>query len=211
MKKVLIINASARTLESKSRELAFVLAEHWKITHQKPEISYRELGNVHISHISEAWIAATLKSADNRSEAENSILSESTTYVAELKAADVIVLATPMYNWSIPSALKAYIDQVFRVNETFSVNPANPENPYVGLLKNKTLFLLLSRGGRGYEPGEPNAHLNFQSTYLKTVFNIMGIHDIHTIAIDGASFDKEKLKYTIEVAHQKVRDLVEQN
>ena len=211
MKKVLIINASARTLESKSRELSSVFADHWKITHQKPEISYRELGNVHISHISESWIAANLKPTAHRSEVENNILAESTAYITELKAADVIVMSTPMYNWSIPSPLKAYIDQIFRVNETFSVNPANPENPYVGLLKNRTLFLLLSRGGEGYEPGEANAHLNFQSTYLKTVFNIMGIHNIHTVAIDGTSFDKEKLKHTIATAHQKVRDLVEQN
>ncbi|SEM78842.1 FMN-dependent NADH-azoreductase [Mucilaginibacter gossypiicola] len=210
MKKVLIINASARTLESKSRELTSVFVDHWKTIRENTKIIYRELGNVHVSHISEAWIAATLKPAANRSEAENNILAESSTYVAELKAADIIVLGTPMYNWSIPSALKAYIDQVFRVNETFSVNPANPENPYVGLLENKTLFLLLARGGQGYERGEANAHLNFQSTYLKTVFNIMGIHNIHTIAIDGASLDKQKFKQTIAAAHQKVMEMIEQ-
>jgi FMN-dependent NADH-azoreductase len=59
------------------------------------------------------------------------------------------------------------------------------QNPYIGLLENKTLFLLLSRGAQGYEKGEYNEHMNFQSDYLKTVFNIMGISNIHVIAING--------------------------
>jgi FMN-dependent NADH-azoreductase len=210
MKKVLIINSSARTLESKSRELTKVFGEYWKTINPKSAINYRELGNTLVPHISEAWIAATLKPSIDRSDAENKVLANSTAYIAELKDADIIVLGAPMYNWSIPSVLKAYIDQVFRVNETFRLNPGNPQNPYVGLLENKTLVLLLSRGGQGYESGEPNAHLNFQSTYLKTVFDIMGIHNIHMIAVDGASFDKEKLKHTMSIAHQKVKELIDQ-
>lgn len=208
MKKVLIINASARTEGSKARGLTTTFAEHYKAVHEQPDIKYRELGDTSTSHINEAWIAATLKPAASRSEAENAILAESDTYIAELKAADIIVLGTPMYNWSIPSILKAYIDQISRVNETFKVNSNNPENPYTGLLENKTLILLLSRGGQGYEEGEPNAHLNFQSTYLKTVFKIMGIHNIYAIAINGASLDKDKLKYNTEAAHQQVKDLI---
>jgi len=208
MKKVLIINASARMLDSKTRGLTTVFAEHWNAAGVKPEITYRELGNDTVPHISEAWIAATLKPAASRSDAENTLLAESNAYIAELKEADLIVLGTPMYNWSVPSTLKAYIDQVMRVNETFRIDAGNAENPYVGLLQNKTLRLLLSRGGKDYEEGQANAHMNFQSTYLKTVFKIMGVQNIHVIAIDGASLDKEKLKYTIEEAHRKVRDLI---
>jgi FMN-dependent NADH-azoreductase len=115
-----------------------------------------------------------------------------------------------MYNWSIPSSLKAYIDQVLRLNETFKINPSNPENPYVGLLENKTLFLMLSRGAQGYEKGEPNAHMNFQTDYLKTIFNMMGIKDIHVIAIDGSSLDPEVLKKTIENSHQNIKSILDQ-
>ncbi|WP_157813360.1 NAD(P)H-dependent oxidoreductase [Flavobacterium sp. 5] len=78
-----------------------------------------------------------------------------------------------------------YIDQIVRVNKTWVLNPNDNLNPYIGQLKNKTLFLLLSRGGVGYEKGEYNEHMNFQSPYLKTVFNIMGITDIHEVAIEG--------------------------
>ncbi len=195
-------------LDSKTRGLTSAFAEHWKATGVKPEITYRELGNTGVSHVSGAWIAATLKPATNRSDAENKLLAESNAYIAELKEADIIVLGTPMYNWSVPSTLKAYIDQVMRVNETFRVDAGNAESSYVGLLQNKTLLLLLSRGGEDYEEGQANAHMNFQSTYLKTVFNVMGVQNIHAIAIDGASLDKENLKYTIEEAHRKVRDLI---
>ena len=113
-----------------------------------------------------------------------------------------------MYNWSIPGTLKAYIDHVLRVNETFKVNPADARHPYTGLLQNKTLYLLLSRGGQGYEKGEPNAHLNFQSTYLKTVFEMMGISNIRVIAIDGASMGIEQLSRSIAAANETINDLV---
>lgn len=73
--------------------------------------------------------------------------------INELKAADIIVLAAPMHNWTITSSLKAYIDQVLRVNETWELNTADLSNPYIGLLKNKTLLLLTSRGAQGYERG----------------------------------------------------------
>ena len=96
MKKVLIVNASARMLDSKTRGLTAVFAENWNFAGVKPEITYRELGITSVSHVSEAWIAATLKPAGNRSDAENTLLAESNNYIAELKEADIIVLGTPM-------------------------------------------------------------------------------------------------------------------
>lgn len=209
MKKVLVVNSSIRSLNSHSRKLTEVFTTHWKKSYDNPVITYRELGNEPVSHISENWVNATQKPEKDRSEADNEILKSSNTYISELREADIIVLGVPMYNWSVPSALKAYIDQVFRFNETFTVNPENAENPYVGLLENKTMVLLLSRGASGYEKGESNGHLNFQSTYLKTVFGIMGIHNVHQITVDGASFDQEVLKKTVETAHQNVRDLID--
>lgn len=83
------------------------------------------------------------------------------------------------------------------------------QNPYIGLLENKTLFLLLSRGAQGYEKGEYNEHMNFQSNYLKTVFNIIGISNIHVIAINGESFAPEDFKKSIDTSHQNIKDLIE--
>jgi FMN-dependent NADH-azoreductase len=150
MKKVLIINSSARTGRSQSRKLTEVFVDHWKSIHSNPLIRFRELGNADVPHINENWIAAAFKPAENRSEREIEALKISDVYISELKEADVIVLGTPMYNWSIPSALKAYIDQVVRVNETWKRNPDNMQSPYIGLLENKTVFLLLARGAQVY-------------------------------------------------------------
>jgi FMN-dependent NADH-azoreductase len=209
MKKVLVINSSARSFNSHSRKLTEVFIDHWKSIYINPIITLRELGNTDVPHINEEWITAAFKAEVMRSKKEINALKISDTYIAELRDADVIVIGAPMYNWSIPSALKAYIDQVLRVNETFKLDRTNMQHPYVGLLKNKTVFLLLSRGAQGYEAGEYNEHMNFQSNYLKTVFNIMGVSNIHAVAINGASFGAEEFKKSIDISHQNIRELME--
>ena len=209
MKKVLVINSSARALNSQSRKLTEVFIDHWKSIYVNPIINFRELGNTDVPHVSENWIAAAFKPEASRSEQEIEALKTSDSYISELREADVIVLGSPMYNWSIPSSLKAYIDQILRVNETFRIDPDNFQNPYIGLLKNKTLFLLLSRGEPGYEKGDYNEHMNFQSTYLKTVFSIIGVSNIHVIAISRKSFDAEKFKKYVDTSCQNLRDLIE--
>lgn len=209
MKKVLVLNSSARKHNSKSRKLTEVFTEHWKNIHNNNLITYRDLGESHVPHINENWIAAAFKPEALRSLQEIEALKTSDEYIAELREADVIVIGAPMYNWSIPSTLKAYIDQVLRVNETWKLNPENMQNPYIGLLQNKTVFLLLSRGAQGYEKGEYNEHMNFQSNYLKTVFNIIGITNIHTVAVNGESFDPEKYQQSINHSHQMIKTLIE--
>jgi FMN-dependent NADH-azoreductase len=209
MKNILVINSSARTVNSKSRNLTEVFVEHWKSIHKNSVITFRELGNnTPVSHINENWIVAAFKPENTRSQEEKEALKESNTYIAELRQADVIVIGAPMYNWSIPSALKAYIDQVLRVNETWKMNPDTIENPYIGLLENKTVFLMLSRGSIGYEKGGFNEHMNFQTNYLKTVLNIMGMHNIHIVTVNGSSLDPEVLKQTITNSHQNIKSLI---
>ncbi|NOW93488.1 FMN-dependent NADH-azoreductase [Mucilaginibacter sp. SG564] len=209
MKKVLVINSSARALRSQSRKLTEVFIDHWTSIHGDAMITTRELGNIDVPHMNENWIAAAFKPEAARLAEEMETLKTSDTYIAELKETDVIVLGSPMYNWSIPSVLKAYIDQIIRVNETFTFNRADVQNPYTGLLENKTLFLLLSRGEPGYGKGDYNEYMDFQSTYLKTVFNIIGISNIHIITINGLSYGPEKAKTSIDTSHQDIRDLIE--
>jgi FMN-dependent NADH-azoreductase len=209
MKNVLILNSSARTQNSHSRKLTEVFVNHWRNLHDNAVITFREIGTSAVPHINESWLASAFKPENERSQEDKEALKISDSYISELHAADIIVLAAPMYNWSIPSALKAYIDQVVRINKTWKLNPDNMENPYIGLLENKTLFLLLSRGSQGYEKGGFNEHMNFQSNYLKTVFNVMGVHNIHLVTVDGSSFDPEIFKETIKNSHQKIELLIE--
>jgi FMN-dependent NADH-azoreductase len=170
-------------------------------------IHHREVGQESIPHVTELWISAAFKPVEQRIEDEINVLKISDKYIAELKAADVIVLGTPMYNWSIPSALKAYLDQVIRANQTVKMRPDDPKNPYRGLLKNKKVYLLLSRGNAGYEKGEYYAHMNFQTDYLKTVFNIMGLTDIQEIALSGSAFDPEVYEQSKKNVYSKIAEM----
>lgn len=164
MKNVLVITASARVQDSVSRYMSKVFMNHWEKSVPNSVITIRELANSNVSHLTKKWLIATSKSATERNHEEVETLQYSTDCIQELFDADIIVLATPMYNFSIPSTLKAYIDQVMRVNETFSVENKNGKQIYSGLLKGKSLLLLLSRGGRDYEKDEENAELNYQNT-----------------------------------------------
>lgn len=211
MKKLLIINASARILRSHSRALTDTFVQYWEDAFPESHITFRELGTANVPHMTEHWISAAFKPQALRTEEDLQVLEASTSYVSELHNADVIVIGSPMYNWSIPSPLKAYIDQIMRINETWRPNPSDQRNPYLGLLRNKTLVLLLSRGSAGYEEGGYNHHMNYQSTYLKTVFHIMGIQEIQVIAIDGASAESGSLAKAIEQAHRQIKEFINSN
>ncbi|MCF0069524.1 NAD(P)H-dependent oxidoreductase [Dyadobacter sp. CY261] len=211
MKKLLVINASARMQRSHSREMTATFVENWKERQPDSVIAFRELGTINVPHMTGEWISAAFKPAASRTEADVLALGTSDIFVSELKEADVIVIGAPMYNWSIPSPLKAYIDQVMRIHETWKPNPADKTHPYTGLLQNKTLVLLLARGAAGYEPGEYNEHMNFQSTYLKTVFNIMGIKDIHVISINGASTPSDELTSAIDNSKREIRTFIDRH
>ncbi|MDN3551730.1 FMN-dependent NADH-azoreductase [Mucilaginibacter aquaedulcis] len=207
MKNLLIINASPRGERSTSRNLTNLFGTKWIESNPDYTIQHREVGQEAIPHVSELWIAGAFKPAELRTEEEVNALKISDQLIAELKAADVIVLGTPMYNWSIPSALKAYLDQVIRANETIAISNADPKNPYTGLLKNKKVYLLLTRGNAGYEKGEFYAHMNFQTDYLKTVFNIMGITDIQEVALNGSAFDQELFEQSKKDVHFNIAEM----
>jgi len=204
MRKILIINASARNERSISRYMTSVFVEIWEERNPNDSIIYREVGQGNIPHVTEKWIAGAFKSPALRNEEEREALKLSDELVAELKEADVVVLGTPMYNWSVPSALKAYIDQVLRANETVLISKEDLTNPYTGLLKNKRVFLLMVRGNMGYDPGDFYEHMDFQTKYLKTVFGIMGIQEVEHASLNGVMMKEDSLVY----ARRKVEQLL---
>ena len=204
MRKVLIINASARKERSISRYMTNVFVEIWQQKYPNDVFINREVGQGNIPHVSEKWIAGAFKPSELRNEEDLEALNVSNELVAELKEVDVVVVGTPMYNWSVPSALKAYIDQILRVNETVLVSGDDIKNPYTGLLKNKKAFLLMVRGNFGYDPGDFYEYMDFQTKYLKTVFGILGIKDVEHIALNGAAI----LEDARALAKEKVQQLL---
>ncbi|MGV3508015.1 MAG: FMN-dependent NADH-azoreductase [Sphingobacteriaceae bacterium] len=191
MNKVLIINASLRDGKSHSRKLSGQFVENWKNKNPDDRFTYREVGLVPVPPIDEKWIASAFVKPEDRTTENQVGVKYSNELISELHEHNVYVIATPMYNWSIPGSLKSYIDQIMRINETWKFRSGKPDGDYVGLLKNKKLFILSSRGDTGYGPNEKNEHMNFQTTYLKFIFGIMGVKDVTTISLDNEEFGGE--------------------
>lgn len=204
MNRVLIINASVRNEKSHSRRLTQLFVENWKNKNPKDMFSYREVGLKDIPPINEKWISSAFIKPDERTKENQSGVQFSDELVKEFKAHNVYVLGTPMYNWSIPSGLKSYIDQLMRINETWKFRSGQPDGDYVGLLENKKMFILSSRGDTGYGKNEKNEHMNYQTTYLKFVFGIMGIDDISIFSLDNEEFGGEIFEKSKRDIYQRI-------
>ncbi|MBC7847790.1 MAG: NAD(P)H-dependent oxidoreductase [Flavobacterium sp.] len=204
MNKVLIINASVREEKSHSRKLTQIFTENWQNKHPEDLFTYREVGLNIIPPIMENWIASAFISPADRTEQNQKGVELSDELVKELKENDIYVIGTPMYNWSIPSGLKAYIDQIMRINETWRFRSGQPDGDYVGLLKNKKLFILSSRGDTGYGEKEKNENMNFQTTYLKFIFGIMGVQNTTTISLDNEEFGGEIFEESKKTIYKKI-------
>lgn len=205
MNKVLIINASVRDKNSHSRKLTHLFVENWRKKNPKDDITYREVGLVQIPPIDEKWIASAFIKPRYRTKENQSGITQSNELVKELLEHNIYVIGTPMYNWSIPSGLKSYIDQIMRINETWEFRSGVPDGDYSGLLKNKKLFILSSRGDTGYGENQKNEHMNFQTTYLKFIFRIMGIEDILTISLDNEEFGGEIFEQTKQIIYRQIQ------
>lgn len=207
MRKILIVNSSTRIHASQSRAMTGFFQEIWKMNNPNDEFIFRDVGLQPIPHIDDNWIKAAFIKPKDRTIDNQKPLELSNLLVDEIKSADIYVIGVPMYNWSIPSSLKAYIDQIMRINETWKFRSGEPDGDYVGLLEDKKLFVLSARGDNGYASNEHNAHMNFQTTYLQTVFKIMGVEDIKIFSIDNEEYGGEKLENSRKEIFAKIADI----
>lgn len=207
MNKVLIINASVRKERSQSRKLTQIFIDNWKAKHPADLFVYREVGIDVIPPIDEPWIASAFKEPSERTEAQRNVLRLSDELVGELKDNDIYVIATPMYNWSIPSGLKAYIDQIMRINETWKFKSGIPDGDYVGLLQGKKMFILSSRGDTGYAMHEKNEKMNFQTTYLQFIFQMLGVHDSRIYSLDNEEFGGKVFKQSKDAVYSMINNI----
>jgi FMN-dependent NADH-azoreductase len=129
-----------------------------------------------------AWVGAAYTPVEARTPEQNKMLAVSEALIAELQQADEYVFGVPMHNFSIPSTLKLWIDQVVRAGRTFSYSSSGP----AGLLTGKKATLLIASGGI-YDHGTALASLNFVTPYLRTVFGFIGITDLTVIAAEGTA------------------------
>lgn len=177
---ILRIDASANVSTSNSMKLGDKLIDSLSSDSQI-RLTQRNL-NDGLSFIDETWVGANFTAADERSEAQKQRLVFSDQLIEELQQADRIVLTTPMYNFSVPANLKAWIDLICRAGVTFQYTSEGP----VGLLKGKQVDIIITTGGVPLQ-----SPVDFVSDYLKQVFRFIGIEQINIIAADQMNVDAE--------------------
>src|ERR1700728_2612535 len=173
MPTLLAIEVSPRHEFSASRRLAAHFIDAWKAAHPGSAVVVRDLMKTPPPFVDLAWIGGAFTPREQHSPEIAAAIKVSDDLVAELKAADHIVIGTPMFNFSIPAVLKAYIDQIVRVGVTVS-----PNN--VGLLTGKKATVILASGG-DFSPGSPVEKYNHASGYLRQVLGWIGISDVEII------------------------------
>ena len=173
MSTLLAIGVSPRNDYSTSRKLTALFIEKWRAAHPGGQVIDRDLIKTHLPFVDLPWIGGAFTPPDQHSPESAAAIKVSNDLVAELQSADHIVIGTPMYNFSIPAVLKAYIDHVVRVGVTVS-----PDN--VGLLTGKRATIILASGG-DFSPGSPVEGYNQASGYLRQVLNWIGIKDVEII------------------------------
>jgi FMN-dependent NADH-azoreductase len=165
-----------------SRHLTTEFVEKWKRTHPGGKVITRDVTATALSPIDAEWIGAAYAPKGSLTPRQREVLSLSAELIAELLAADEYVIGVPMHNFSIPSSLKLWIDQVARVGETFSYENGVP----AGLLRNKKATFLVASGGV-YDQGTPGFALNFIEPYLQSLFGFIGVTETTFISASGTA------------------------
>ncbi|MBE9110121.1 FMN-dependent NADH-azoreductase [Nodosilinea sp. LEGE 07298] len=208
MAHLLHIDSSPRGDRSHSRRLTREFVEAWRQAHPADTVTYRDVGRQPVPHVDEPWIVAAYTAPEQRSPELWEALSVSDRLIDELIAADILVVGVPMYNFSVPSTFKAYIDQIVRTGRTFAIDPENAEDPYKPLLQGKKMFVITARGSSGFGPGERYGHMNYQDPYLRVAFGFIGITDITFVHVENDEHSSESLAASIAAAQAQLAQLV---
>ena len=187
MPNLLSVVASPRGAYSVSRALTAQFVEAWKQNNPEGTVTTRDLFTTNLPFIDLPWIAGAYTPAEQHSPEMTEALAISNELIAELQAADHIVIGTPMYNFSTPAILKAYIDHIVRFGVTFSAS-------YEGLLKNKKVTVIVSSGSV-FTPGSHMENYNQETGYLKQILGFIGITDVTFVMAGGTGgIDMGKVK-----------------
>ena len=178
--KLLHIDSSILGDNSASRQLSREVVEAWKAAEPGITVTYRDLAADAISHFSAQTLIAAGTSAELRDAAQQHEAELSATTMAEFQAADAVVIAAPMYNFSVPTQLKAWIDRIAVAGQTFRYTEAGPE----GLCGGKKLVIVSTAGG--LHAGQPSGVGH--EDYLKLLFGFIGITDIEFVRAEGLAY-----------------------
>lgn len=196
---ILHISSSIFGDNGKSSELAQHFLEQMSARHPDASVTVRDLAKDPVPHLDAETFQANITAADERSEAQQQRAQLGDTLVEELMNTDVLVLSVPMYNFGIPSTLKAWIDQIARAGTTFRYTANGPE----GLVLGKKAYVLGARGGA--YAGTP---LDTQTPYLRTVLGFIGITDVEFVFAEKLNMNPEQAPAILAEAKQQIDKLL---
>lgn len=177
MPKLLVVEASPRGEYSISRNLAQLFVQQWKIAHPDGEVVERDLAKSDLPYMNLPWLGASLTPRETHTPEMKEVLQVSDALVAELLAADDIVISTPVYNYNIPANLKSYVDHIVRKGLTLGMTGE-------GLVHGKKCTVLLASGGV-YTEGSPIRDRDIATLYLRLILKVIGIEDVTFVAAGG--------------------------
>ncbi|SFG67150.1 FMN-dependent NADH-azoreductase [Pseudomonas sp. NFACC45] len=196
--KLLHIDSSILGDNSASRQLSRDVVEAWKAAEADVIVTYRDLAADAISHFSAQTLIAAGTSAELRDAAQKHETDLSASTMAEFLAADAVVIAAPMYNFTIPTQLKAWIDRIAVAGQTFRYTEAGPE----GLCGGKKLVIVSTSGG--LHAGQPSGVAHEE--YLKVMFGFLGITDIEFVRAEGLAYGDEMRSKAISEAKLQISE-----
>ncbi len=178
MTTLLHVKSSIFGEEGKSAQLAAAFIAQWKVANPDGEVVERDLVNEPVPHLDGARVMALMTAAEERTVEQQMIVDQSDELIAELVNADQIIMGVPMYNFAVPSQMKAYFDLLARAGVTFRYT----ENGPVGLIDDKPVYLFATRGGLYKESG-----IDFQIPFVKQFLNFIGLEQVEVIYAEGLS------------------------
>jgi FMN-dependent NADH-azoreductase len=182
MPTLLHIDSSPLGEASISRHLTNEFVQSWKQANPDGKVITRDLSTSNLAVIDAAWIGASYTPEDARTPEQRALLTLSDALIDELLEADEYVIAAPMHNFSVPSVVKLWIDQICRAGKTFSYVDGTP----AGKLIDKKATFVIPTGGN-YAPGTAMASFNFVEPYLRTVFGFIGVTDTHFLTASSVA------------------------
>lgn len=198
MSTLLLIESSVRQRDSVSRQLSEEFVAQWRQANPGGRVLSRDLAREPLPHLDADLLGGWMKPAAEQSAAEQAALARSDQLIEELLAADVLVLGAPMYNFAIPSTLKAWLDHVLRAGVTFKYTEQGPR----GLLQGKRAYVLTARGG--VYAGGP---LDQQEPYLRQALGFIGIDDVQFVHAEGLNMGGDSAAQGLALARARLAEI----
>ena len=196
MKNILQINSSLSSTAGESTKLADLYVKGLLTLHPQAKLVVRDLAKEPVPHLDAERFGAFLTPAEKRNARQNEVVQYSDRLIEELKDADAIVLGLPMYNFGVPSQLKAWFDHVARAGVTFRYTAAGPE----GLLKGKQAFVVATRGGRHH--GTPFDH---ETPFVRQFLGFLGITEVSFVFAEGLALGEGPKLDSLAAAQASIR------